>query len=335
MGFWDSLIHGATEVGKWVGGHAGDILKAAETVAKVVTFGIERGLVQPAKKIHFDDDENILPKFFGDLGLAADVLAKYADQHYPASPTRTLNTINLEAFWPSPPTLEAPEVPPEISGDVNKLLVLNSIPAVVSNLDLGQVIAQQMFAQVTNKITTDDDDNVLHSDIDVRVGDRFRITGGLCYYKIPLGNPGGDNAWHSYLRLHNETSPETMREILLTEKRKLAIEKVQVHVSTSEPYNTTIITATWNGARGTSEYTTKAIQWLHDQYQGTIEYVPKPLIDGTNYTYRFRSGTDVGPGQILAAFSTALHKVVPKPTDDHPLPSLPTLQIDHVTTIVP
>ncbi|KAI1265886.1 hypothetical protein F5Y18DRAFT_30527 [Xylariaceae sp. FL1019] len=342
MGFWSSLVNGAAQVGGFLVNNAGSIATVAGTIAKVAALVV----LEDDHLFEADDDSehNILPKLHYNIQKAQKVMAKEASERFKApsdgddnasTSSTTTGPFDLPAIWPSPPVIAtggAVRIPPSMSADINRFLVLNKIPTVVSGVDVGQSIAEQMFSGFERHFVVHDPSQLSGAPITVTQPGGISITGGHIYYKIPLGNPGGNNTWHSSLRLFCKVPDSEMKSIR-EERKKNSIPVIKSTVKPNEPFNQTTISVTWNGTKDTDALTAKAVSKLVEDASGDITYVAPPYKDGSKYKYQFKSSTETGPGEVMAAFSTALGSVIPKVKDTPPM--MPNLKISQMATLLP
>lgn len=110
---------------------------------------------------------------------------------------------DLAGVWPNAPTSEKPTAPPSIGSDIEKFLKSNNLPTTLGEgkdkIDVGHSIAEQAFGDVGNAI--EKGGNYLKKTFTVKHPSTDKeIKGGHVYYKIPYGNEGGDDRWHSLTR---------------------------------------------------------------------------------------------------------------------------------------
>ena len=179
-------------------------------------------------------DDNALPILHGHLETAATKLKAFAVDKFQAPPLPPFvksgdflrkGPIDLEGFWPLPPSKNTPKIPPAVSVDINRFLGLNRFPHTLGSdgnaVDVGEEIAKLMFAEVVPEI--DSDKEPPHVPFTLETGDGTVISGGHVYYRIPVGNSDQHNGWHSHLRLWMIMPVKTQTE-LDNKKQRLAIQ---------------------------------------------------------------------------------------------------------------
>ncbi|KAF5555382.1 hypothetical protein FMEXI_1553 [Fusarium mexicanum] len=335
MGFWSSLVNSATHAVHWVSNNAGNIGDAAKVVAGVI------GAAAMTEDELAAEGNNILPTFYSHIVKAEGKLLDAAKDNLKSPVVANdehVKTVDLPGLWPSPGgTIDDPAVIPGISIDINKLLVLKNIP---NNLksddgqvrDVGESIANQIF-NFSRAEPIDKDSAIFKIPVEVlHLGKPF-IGGGMVAYKIPLGNAGSFDAWHSHVRLHyiyDDAAEKKFRE----EKLALAIKPSPTNIDAAGAYNLTTISAQWNGSRGIAPQMTAAVQKVVDDAKGKVTVLSHAVNDGTRFKYQFRTAVSVGPAQVASQLSTALSAVLPDPTPENPLPRMPTIKVSNVQTYI-
>ncbi|KAF5716013.1 hypothetical protein FGLOB1_2790 [Fusarium globosum] len=337
MGFWSSLVNSATQVAHWVSNNAGNIGEAAKVVAGVIGVGAMTEDELAA------EGNNILPTFHSQILKAEVTLSEVAKKKLGSPVTandENVKTVDLPGLWPSPGgTVQSPTVVPGISVDINKLLVLKNIPNNIKSSngqvqDLGELIANQLF-DYKRADHLDKDSAIFTIPVDIRHEKTSKpiIGGGMAAYKIPLGNAGSFDAWHSHIRLHyiyNDMDESKFRE----EKLALAIKPGPANTETAGAYNITTISAQWNGSRAIAPQMTEAVKRVVKDSNGKVNVLGPAVIDGTRFKYQFRTDVSVGPAQVASQLSTALSAILPKPTPQNPLPRMPTIKVSNVQTYI-
>ncbi|QGI99749.1 hypothetical protein CEK26_012818 [Fusarium fujikuroi] len=337
MGFWSSLVNSASQAVHWVSNNAGNIGDAAKVVAGVI------GAVAMSEDELAAEGNNILPTFYSHILKAEVKLSEVAKEKLGSPVTandENVKTVDLPGLWPSPGgTVENPTVVPGISVDINKLLVLKNIPNNIKSSngqvqDLGELIANQLF-DFQQAVPLDKDSAIFTIPVNI-LNEKTKkpiIGGGMAAYKIPLGNAGSFDAWHSHIRLHyiyNDADERKFRE----EKLALAIKPGPTNTETAGAYNITTISAQWNGSRAIAPQMTEAVKKVVKDSKGKVTVLGPAVIDGTRFKYQFQTAVSVGPAQVAAQLSTALSFVLPDPTPENPLPRMPTIKVSNVQTYV-
>ena len=336
MGFWSSLVDTAANVGDWVANNAGSIASAASTIAKV------GGLVLAAEDITQDD--NILASLAEHIDRASGALAKLVKTEFPA-PVVTSDSgapqvggpFDLPALWPEPTSAASAQVPPVISGDVNKFLALKRIPNSLGTnanaTDVGQVVAQQIFSSDSEKTVAHIQNiNVKSIPVDVETAGGLKITGGHVFYEVPVGN-SGDTAWHSHLRLWVQT-PQSLAEEVQADRKALFVRPPVTNTTgSSQPTSRNAVTVSvlWTGSRNVAPLMKAALDGMDDS---SITYQGPSVVDGTKFTYQFTTPTDVGPAEVVAKLSQSINSVLPPANDSNSLPRMPEVKIVHMRTLI-
>lgn len=284
------------------------------------------------------EGDNGLPRLMSAIGQAEDMLRDTAIaifRHPTLASGMTVKTVDLGALWPTPGSADALKVIPEIAMDINKLLAYNRIPNTLGTgaklTDVGEQIANQLFNHTT--IKTHEHPSVLFNTVDVLYNGRVIITGGMIFYKIPLGNPGNHEAWHSHTRLHYVSSSNSDKEFQ-DEKLALAIKQTPSNIKSGDPYNSTTLSVQWTGACGVAPITSKAVQTMLDNSKGNITFLRPALIDGTRFIYQFKTATTMGPAEVAAKLSAALSDTITAAGEGHPQPRMPTVKISNMQTFI-
>ncbi|KAI0182710.1 hypothetical protein EV127DRAFT_491713 [Xylaria flabelliformis] len=330
MGFWSSLVHTAAQAAHWVANNAGSIAKVASVIANVA------GKAAMTEEELAAAGDNILPRLKADIEDAEDELEIQAtDQFRRPNSGGSIITVGMPALWKSPSGGQNyPKVVPEIAMDINRMLALEGIPTNLGkdSEDVGAKLANMLFVPPEFQRTLADG-KLFWNAAEFKVDDKLRITGGIVFYQIPLGNPGSHEAWHAYIRLHYISSPKEDKE--LAEKRlALAIKQGPSQWREDESYNSATLSVQWNGARAVDKITSAAVQKLVNDSNGKVRFLKPAVIDGTRFKYQFQTAVDIGPAEVAAALSTALDKILTAPSPDHPQPRMPQIRISNMQTYV-
>lgn len=190
MGYWDSAVTTAPEIGHYIHQNAENVGQAATAMGAPAIATGEKAFPHLVQQIE---------KSGADL---KDKVDNDPDLQKPKEISQ--GPYDMAAFWPKPPSTEGPKTPPTFSSDINKFLTLNGVTNLLGEgkdaVDVGQAIAQQMFSSGEKAIKNDEKylKNTFNV-IDKKLG--TAISGGHVFYKVPLGNDGKDEGWHSHLRL--------------------------------------------------------------------------------------------------------------------------------------
>ncbi|GAP90068.1 hypothetical protein SAMD00023353_4301050 [Rosellinia necatrix] len=328
MGFWSTLVHGVTNALGWIGENAGSISKV---IGAVVGAAGVRAMTEEEIAA---EGNNVLPVLKSHIEAAEKNMKEEADRLFPA-PAKARATVNLPALWTTPNSGSASlKVIPEIGMDVNRMLACEGIPTALGTedpIDAGRTIANQMFVPPPPGVALAPGE-FHHNAVDVRVGSSSRISGGIVYYPVPLGNPGSHQAWHSHTRLYYE--PSIAEEKALAErKRALAIKRAPANLRAGASYNSTTVTVVWTDSREVDKITSAAVQNLINGSHGRIE-LPEPAFnDGTKFNYQFRTDVNMGPAEVAGALSTAIENLLP-PSENGRVPRMPTVGVSNLVTYV-
>ena len=193
MGFWESAVTTAPEIGHYINQNAKDV---GQVVTAMGVPAIATG-------------EKAWPHLVQEIEKAgADLKDKVdSDPDLQKPKGNSQGPYDMSAFWPSSPSTNNPQAPPPYSKDINKFLTLNGVPNLLGEgkdaVDVGEEIAKQMFSSGEKAIKNDEKylKNTF-SVIDKKVG--TAIKGGHVFYKVPLGNDGKDEGLLSHLRVWEE-----------------------------------------------------------------------------------------------------------------------------------
>lgn len=193
MSPYQSLLTEPADIGQFVHKNAEDVGNAATAIGTAAN--------SEAKKTVPDLVQNV-DKAAADLKDKVD-----GDPDFQKAKESSSGPHDLAAFWPKPPTEGNPKVPSAFSNDINKFLAHNGLPTTLGKehnpIDVGEQIAQQIFSPVEK--TVKKDEQTLKKLFEVKNEETGEvIKGGHLYYKVPLGKDGGDDAWHSHLRVFKE-----------------------------------------------------------------------------------------------------------------------------------
>ncbi|MCJ1459600.1 hypothetical protein MMC28_009979 [Mycoblastus sanguinarius] len=334
MGFWDTLLHGAADIANHVIKNAGSIAEVVKTITEMTG----------ATYFEADDDPNMLHKLFHGFVAADNHLLNLvkedkdlqapSDSRIRDGKASLSGPYDLSALWPSPPSQIAPRPPPIVSADINKFLTLSGLPTSLGHgdgtTDIGLSIAQDMFSD--SELSSGSSGGLTDKkNFTIKTKEGYEIHGGHHFYKIPLGNPGTDVAWHSVLRLWTVTPHETEANFAAVRKA-LSIKRAPVKPTAEKSYNSTKVAVKWTGSNHVESLTKTAINNM-TQENGLITY-QNFSYDGTKITAEFQSPTTIGPAEIASAFSTAISKVIPKTTTNNQLPQMPQVTIENMTTYI-
>lgn len=283
-------------------------------------------------------DDNAIAALHKSVERAEKALTDNAIDQYRAPSTPSGDWVRrgpftLPVLWPHAPGVQNAKPGVHIGEDISRFLAVKNIPTTFGKndeLDVSDFIAEAMFANSDThaKLLTVDNVDLFHVGFNIEGSDKSVITGGHVYYKIPLGNPGTHAAWHSALVLYT-LFPASAEKALKERRRELAPQLRKPLTTADGNFNPTTVSVTWNRASGTAVYMSKAINGLSK----TLIYLPPSIVEGTKYTYQFQSATDVGPADVLTLLSTAIHGAVSL-TQDHPLPTMPSLRIENMCTFI-
>ncbi|KAH7166433.1 hypothetical protein EDB81DRAFT_918870 [Dactylonectria macrodidyma] len=330
MGFWSSLVSSAAQVAHFVSNNAGSFKAAARVIANIA------GVPVITEEELAEDGGNILPSLKSSLDKAEDTLLAAATAYFPqptATAGRTLKTIDLPALWPTPTSTQNTKVIPEIVMDINRFLAIERFPVTggKDGQDIGQQVANHLFNPPANMATALDSD-LLYNPVNVSIGKNSSITGGMVFYRIPLGNPGSYKAWHSHLRLYYLSSAED-RATIREENLALVIKQSSISTKPSGSYNSATLSVQWTGSRGVAAIMSKAVgEMLNDNPQ--IKFNEPAVIDGTRFKYQFSTIIETGPADVAAELSKAIGNALPKPSTDHPQPRMPTIKVSNLQTYI-
>ena len=341
MGFWSTLVRGAVDVGHIIVNNSGSIFNAAKVIASVARAIPITEVVLFAE----GEDDNLLPKLHKELEQAADKILQEAIALAPAPviPNNDLGNasdvtrrgpIDLPGFWPLPPGSGNQKIPPAVAVDVNKFLGLQRFPHTHgeggNTVDLGELIAQQMFAKANDPKPKP---GVNFTLLKITAGDGTLLTGAHVYYRVPLGDRNSQDGWHSHLRLWmlQTTKDRTKWE---EDQKNLAIQPLDSQIDLEAPYNSSTISVQWNGVRGVGGVMTKSVNKLlaDNRY---IKFLPPKVVDGPRHTYQFKTTTNIGPAEVVSAFSSAISDVLNPPSDTHPMPRMPVISLENTATFLP
>jgi hypothetical protein len=217
--------------------------------------------------------------------------------------------------------------------DINRLLAYERVPNSVGRedpTDVGEQIANQLFTPPQHAAPFG---NILFNPVSISIGKDTRITGGMAFYEIPLGNPGSYKAWHSHIRLWYMTSSEDQKAFQ-DEKFALSVQQGPGNIKPGDFFNSTTLSVQWSGARAVAQIMSKAVQQMFYDSQGKITFLKPAVIDGTRFVYQFQSGITMGPADVAAALSAAIGNALPAPDKDHPEPRMPTIKVSNLQTYI-
>ncbi|TRX88146.1 hypothetical protein FHL15_010944 [Xylaria flabelliformis] len=331
MGFWSSLVNTAAQAAHWVANNAGSIAKVASVIANVT------GKAAMTEEEMAAAGDNILPRLRADIEDAEEELKSQAVEKFPTPNSGgRITTVGMPALWKSPSGGQNyPKVVPEIAMDINRMLALEGIPNTLGKaapIDVGASLAEKLFAPPEFQRSLADG-KLFWNGAEEIVEGKLRITGGVVFYQIPLGNPGSHEAWHAYIRLHYISSPKEDKE-LAEERLALAIKQGPSQWREGQSYNSATLTVQWNGTRAVDKITSAAVQKLVDDSNGKVRFLKPAVIDGTRFKYQFQTAVEIGPAEVAAALSTALDKSMKSPSPDHPQPRMPQIRISNMQTYV-
>ena len=297
MAWWDFIVDTAGAIGGFVVDHAPDILNAAITIGSLIR----------------SPTENILPDLVQAVENAQEKLKDLVeldpDLQRPESKETVSGPFDLVALWPSPPASNSPVVPPLVSSDINKFLTLNGVTTFLGEgkdaIDVGQHIAQQIFSTSKGKMIPLGDNKHYKELFDIKnleTGDE--IKGGHIFYKIPLGNEGLDDAYHSHLRVW-DVVPEGSRAHSRHEKNGLTAPKPAKDLSISGSYNSTTLSVVWTLSGAVVALMPKAVDRLLAQYGDKLQ-LKVTSATGDGYSYQFWSEPEIGPGELASGLSGAI-----------------------------
>ena len=331
MGFFDTILHSVPNILDWTLKIAGHIPSVVEAITKILPHST---VFDPEDE---DTDPNMLVKLNNNFEAATRHLQKTVEGDASFKPpkgdttTKVDGPYDLLALWPSPATQDG-KLPPAVSADINKFLTLHKLPTSLGSAgDLGAEIAKGMFDRTGTSFATETGlrkktFQVLNSD------PKYEIHGGHMFYKIPLGNPGSDEAWHSMLRVYT-TEPENTEAQYATAKKLPKIKQRPFELAAGETaYCLTKISAKFTGANDSVH------KLMRDAIQEVVKGSANKITfknwahDGTNFTIEFQCPTTVGPGEIACSLSSAIGKHLPKSNNN--LPQMPQVEVVSTTTYV-
>lgn len=330
MGFWDSIVSGVEDAASWVGHNSDSILNVATTVAKAAGF-LELNAAP------FDEDDNAFIGIVTNMNKAATKLHEIATDMAPRPVSVTGDTVegpfDLTGVWPEPAVVEEGEAPAAICSDVAKFLALNDLPTALSSgrntVDIAQTLAAQLVAPAAKMAKAADPfigPPALSFDASKH---GIKITGQHVYYKVPLGDQGGTNAWHSHTLLWVQKTPGFQKK-WADEKKKMCV-KAADSVDPGTPYNIATVKATWQDNAGVPQIMAKAVQAALESSNPKLTKEPGHLGCAWVYTYQFKTATGVGPAAVLQVFSNAINNNLPSGR----LVAKPVTEITKYSTVVP
>ncbi|KAF2195839.1 hypothetical protein K469DRAFT_758820 [Zopfia rhizophila CBS 207.26] len=345
MGIFDSILGGIADVGDWIGNNAGNILNAANAVAKAAGGAV---LDKQAMEANGDD---IMPQLYQNLGSAAGQLETFIQTAVPPPNPGNLEAsiggpFDLTGLWKNPSIVGTGDAPAEVVSDLRNFLTLNKLPLTISSgeetLDVANQIGQQMFAMATVKTSKDGTPTFPFTAIKVGDPNDIRITGGHCYYSIPVSNDSADAAWQAHLRLYS-LSGSAFKEARAARKRSLAVKSRRLVITPGTFVNTTTVQAEWNAMTWTENAdaimstAVNAMSAMTDGNGNPIYQLQTPPISTTGPVYRYMwvTSLSVGAHEALATFSTQIINTIKAggaPASAASLPAGPQVKITYMNS---